>query len=139
MNDGHDQLYTAIFNRLQNSADKIIYPVLDSVPDNQKTDYIQVENVASEDASGKNCPIQEIVFNFACWTKSHNKISIYAMFKAISESLTFANSQTPNPLIMDDFWFSYSVRMSTNIVELTAESYFNYLGILTASFRIKEK
>jgi hypothetical protein len=136
MNDAQWPLQEAIVARLK--AD-IATPIFDAVPDNQETDYIRIQNVTEEDVSGKNCPISLISFIFDCWSTYKGKKEVSAMMKAIGQSLTYSNSQVPNPLILTDFWVSYVSKTGSIILEVEDESFFQYQGILTVTFRVKEK
>ena len=131
MKDPIYYIHKALYERLTTGGAAISYEVFDNVPDDQSTDFIEIQPVTTSDNSAKSCPGEILVFNFNCWSTALGNKTISEMFTAINESITYTNDTTWNQLTVDNFNVSYTAKESTIVDAIKYTSAFKYQGILT--------
>lgn len=132
----------AIYKRLTEGSRKIEYPVFDSVPDDQDSDYINFFNTTADyidDKTGKDCPVWTVFFVFNCWTVYKGQKKPNEMIKAIVKSLTFTiEGNNYIPLTINNFNVNYIELSDSRIDEVQKKPDFRYKGTLTIELWVQE-
>ena len=139
MKDPIFELQEAIYARLT-GATGVKYPVMDSIPDDFKKDFIEIQPVFSDySPTGKKCPISINIFNLYCWSLYDGNKKISQMFNDIGNVLTFSDSSTYTPLTTTNFNICGSYIQDKTINKLPENEMFVRQGIMTIEIWTNEK
>ena len=129
----------AIYDRLVTSANKISYPVFDDVTEDYAGDFVEIQAVSSLDNSAKSCPNHICIFFLNCWTIQPQNLLVSQMFNAISQSLTYTDDKTPNPLTVVGFNVGGIYKTGSQINKQLSTSQHKRQGVLELEIHVQEQ